>query len=429
MLRSATFAAVLVCSTLGLVACTTFGPAGVAETPAPLTVQGTLNTKARIALPPDSLAIVELRDASRPQGQVVAEQRIPLAGQQMPIPFELVVDRAKLPAGTTYAVRGGILTAGRPAWATQSIVLDTAPSKVDMGALNMTQIRTGAFRSIFQCGDRQAVIDYTQYSMRLAAAQQSFNLRPVPAASGAKYEAIGDPTTYFWSKGRDATIAVKGKAWPGCALKDEDGPRPLRATGNEPGWRLDFDGTKVALLMDNGARRVNATTAPAETTADAKRYIASTEQGPLVVTLFERVCKDTMTGMPYPHAVEVAFEGRTLKGCGGEPAELLKGPEWVVEDINRGGIIDRSRATLDFAEDGRLSGRASCNTYTGRYSLTGERMAVTKLAATRKACAPSLMQQEDKFLRVLRDVVGFDFDAHGGLVLRTSDGRTILARR
>lgn len=430
MPHAATLAGVVLCAALALVACATPDAGRVpTEAPAPLVVQGTLTTRARIALPPESLAIVELRDASQPEGRMVAEQRIPLEGREPPIAFELGVDRAKVVAGTKYAIRGGIVTAGRPAWATEPITIDTASPAVDVGALSMTQVRTGAFASRYRCGDRQAIVDYTQYSMRLTAGQQSFNLRPVPAASGARYEAVGDPTTSFRSKGRNATVAVKGRTWPECTWMKEGGTRALRATGNEPGWHLDIEGAKLTLVTDYGARRVAATAAPAETGIVARRYVAATEGSPLVVTVFERVCRDTMTGMPHPHAVEVAFEGRTLQGCGGAPADLLRGPEWVVEDIDRGGIIDRSRATLDFGADGRLAGRASCNTYAGRYSLTGEKLVLTRPAVTRKACAPSLMQQEDKFLRILRDVVGFDVDRQGALVLRTGDGRTIRARR
>ena len=67
-----------------------------------------------------------------------------------------------------------------------------------------------------------------------------------------------------------------------------------------------------------------------------------------------------MSGMPFPFSAEVIIAGRAFRGCAGEPDTLLIGDEWVVEDIG-GGLIDRSRATLDFGVDGRLAGRASCN--------------------------------------------------------------------
>jgi len=114
---------------------------------------------------------------------------------------------------------------------------------------------------------------------------------------------------------------------------------------------------------------------------------------------------------------------------GAFPAALLQGAEWVVEDINRTGIIDRSRATINFGTDGRISGRASCNTYTGEYTLTGEGLTVAKTATTRMACAPALMRQEDLFLDVLRNLQRFTLSPDGALILQTGDGRTITARR
>jgi hypothetical protein len=55
--------------------------------------------------------------------------------------------------------------------------------------------------------------------------------------------------------------------------------------------------------------------------------------------------------------VEVTLGGETLGGCGGDPLDLLAGPEWVVEDIGGRGIIDASRVTLDVAQGGGWAGR------------------------------------------------------------------------
>jgi heat shock protein HslJ len=136
-----------------------------------------------------------------------------------------------------------------------------------------------------------------------------------------------------------------------------------------------------------------------------------------------------MTGMPHPNAVDVALGDRKLTGCGGDPAALLRGAEWVVEDVAGKGIVERSRATLNFGADGRVYGRGSCNNYTAQYTLTGEALTVSKAAATMMACASAVMAQEALFLGVLAEVRGFDVRDDGALVLRAVDGRTITARR
>jgi len=39
-----------------------------------------------------------------------------------------------------------------------------------------------------------------------------------PAASGEKYEALGDPATVFWSKGDEALLTIEGKECPKYVL-------------------------------------------------------------------------------------------------------------------------------------------------------------------------------------------------------------------
>jgi heat shock protein HslJ len=111
------------------------------------------------------------------------------------------------------------------------------------------------------------------------------------------------------------------------------------------------------------------------------------------------------------------------------PAErTIAGTEWVVEDLNRAGIIDRSRVTLDFGADGHLSGRASCNTYAARYALAGEGIGVTGIVTTDRTCAPALMLQEQRFLEALVRTERVETTPDGALVLHGA-GHRILGRR
>jgi heat shock protein HslJ len=215
----------------------------------------------------------------------------------------------------------------------------------------------------------------------------------------------------------------------GSGTQADQTSKAFRARGNEPSWSLDITGGEMTLITLKDMKRLVAPTPAPQRTAAFTRYAARADGTDVTVTVFERMCRDTMTGMPHPTAVEVLLDGGKLTGCGGDPASLLQGREWVVEDINGAGLIDNSRATLNFGDSGRVSGRASCNTYTGQYSLSGEGLTVSNTAGTMMACAPPLMRQEDLFLGVLRDVRRFDFRPDGALLLRTDDRRTITARR
>lgn len=107
----------------------------------------------------------------------------------------------------------------------------------------------------------------------------------------------------------------------------------------------------------------------------------------------------------------------------------LLGAEWVIEDIGGEGIIDSSHATLQFWRDGRFGGSASCNQMMGSYEREGSTLTMSPAGTTRRACAPALENQERKLLKLLSQVESFRIDATGALILLTSEGSTIVARR
>jgi heat shock protein HslJ len=205
--------------------------------------------------------------------------------------------------------------------------------------------------------------------------------------------------------------------------------RTFTATGNEPGWKLEITSRQITLLTNNGTTRVAAPWTAPEVTGNGTRYTTDVDGRPLTATIANRPCADSMTGMPHPNTVVVSFDGRDFRGCGGNPAQLLQGVPWRVEDISGQGIVDGAQATLNFAPDGSVSGRSFCNTFRGNYTLTGESLSITLGASTLMACAPALMNQETLFVNMLADVRRFEMGSDGVLTLHTNDGRTITARR
>ena len=104
---------------LGLLTACATGPAPIPQDAAPvvapgLRVTGTVSYLQRIALPPDSDVIVQLRDISRldsPSG-VLAEQRF-TPRSQVPLPFELSVDPGRIDPRMRYAVAARIQRNGK----------------------------------------------------------------------------------------------------------------------------------------------------------------------------------------------------------------------------------------------------------------------------------------------------------------------------
>ena len=101
----------------------------------------------------------------------------------------------------------------------------------------------------------------------------------------------------------------------------------------------------------------------------------------------------------------------------------------MVEEIDNAGIIEGSQPTLNLDTAGRISGKASCNSYTGKYVLSGEGLRIGPIAATIMACEPQLMQQEQAFLARLETIRRFELAADGALLLLSEGQRSIRAKR
>ncbi len=217
-----------------------------------------------------------------------------------------------------------------------------------------------------------------------------------------------------------------------CALPvnpEDPPPEEFRAVGNEPGWRVDLGREKLELTADYGATRLSMP--PPDPRADHGGWRFSGQRDGVSVALWvrESLCRDSMTGMPYPMEAELVLDGTPLPGCAGEPASLLLGNSWGVVEIDGSKPLEGSTATIVFSESGHIGGRSSCNSYMGSYALSGEGLTVSGLASTRMACAPEVMAQESRFLELLQDVVRFDFDEAGVLILHAGQGHSIQATR
>lgn len=110
-------------------------------------------------------------------------------------------------------------------------------------------------------------------------------------------------------------------------------------------------------------------------------------------------------------------------------ATALVGQEWIVEDIAGRGVVDDARATLLFGGDGRLSGDTSCNRYFADYKVDGTKLRIDNAGVTKRACAPAVMDQEQRFLNVFNAVSSYRIDGTGALVLSTPAGVAMTARR
>lgn len=118
-----------------------------------------------------------------------------------------------------------------------------------------------------------------------------------------------------------------------------------------------------------------------------------------------------------------------LSGCAsvGEGGRLAG--EWRAVDINGVPVSGGRAVTLQLAE-GRASGSSGCNSYSGAYRLTSRQgIEFGPLAVTEMACDAPVMEQESRYLSVLRSAQGYSFYSDRSVSLIAGDGRAVRLRR
>jgi heat shock protein HslJ len=163
-------------------------------------------------------------------------------------------------------------------------------------------------------------------------------------------------------------------------------------------------------------------------TGRRSRLVATDRGHRLVVTVDERPCADTMTGMPFPVRVTLDLDGRRLTGCGGETLTVIEGG-WRVIRLGDGPVPGGAVLTMAFGRDGRVAGRSACNRYRGAYTLTGEGLGFGPLATTRMACPPPVMATEARFLELVRGVTRVTTGQGRQLRLMAGDRQALVLER
>lgn len=279
----------------------------------------------------------------------------------------------------------------------------------------------------FRCGEHKVELRHFGELATLGVDGRVFTLRPARSASGMRMVSVDDERTGFWVKGNFALLSLAGVDQPECRRIAE---KPLfRAVGNEPGWRLDIGAQGLELIADDGASRAFVAAPLIVETEGMRSYQGTSAGGELEALVFERVCVDSMSGMTHPNSVEVRWQDRVLRGCGGDPASLLQGEPWQVVELDGRTVAEPTRMTLGFAAAGRLAGVAACNRYFGSYALSGEGLRLSPLGATKMACEARAMADEQRFMAVAARVTGFGIAADGRLELRAGDRVVMRARR
>lgn len=376
-------------------------------------ITGQLAYRERIALPPDARLSVELRGAEG----LVAELREPVAGRQVPLPFRLEGTAA------TLVLQAAILSGDEVIWLSEPREIAPGDAAVPLGLVPLAPHRALSDAMLMACGPTLVQVGMQPDGVRLRLGEETRDLGPVEAASGARHSDGGLPETSFWSRGDRALVIWSGVELPECGPFPDPARQTVTARGNEPGWVMTAGPDGMALTTETGVAMAGALPPPQIATGTATWSVPG---GP-ALTLAPGLCQDSMTGMPYPLAATLTLEGRAQPGCAGDPADLLAG-DWRVTALADAPLPEGAEGSLSF-DAGKVSGRAFCNRFTAGYTISGEGLRLGPAAATRMACPTAQMAAEGAFLAALAKVDRFDITPEGGLDLMGGDRVLLQAQR
>ncbi|NIJ64444.1 heat shock protein HslJ [Sphingomonas leidyi] len=199
-----------------------------------------------------------------------------------------------------------------------------------------------------------------------------------------------------------------------------------RASGTEPFWSLTI-GARTMRFEAPGRPTVSVPT-PRVIHGFAGE-IWQTRR--IDVNTNHRQCSDGMSDRVYPDTVTVTVDGRAFKGCGGEPrvsASVIDG-NWRIEALNGRPVLRGTSPTVVF-DQGRISGNASCNRFTGSYDFARGRLSTGGVASTKMACIDRGRNlQEQAILGLLGERLSVSGNRAGKLVLTGARGRTMTLAR
>ncbi len=201
-----------------------------------------------------------------------------------------------------------------------------------------------------------------------------------------------------------------------------------RASGTEPFWSLTI-GARTMRFEAPGRQPVSVATP--KVIHGFAGEIWQTRR--INVNTNHIKCSDGMSDRSYPDTVTVTVDGRSYKGCGGEPtasasSSLIDG-SWRIEALNGRPVARGTSPTIAF-DNGRVSGNASCNRFNGSFTFARGRLSTGGVASTRMACVDRARnQQEQAILGLLGDRLVVSQNRAGKLVLTGGRGRSMTLVR
>ena len=103
---------------------------------------------------------------------------------------------------------------------------------------------------------------------------------------------------------------------------------------------------------------------------------------------------------------------------------VVTGTSWTLTSIAGSQAI--GDVEVEFSDEWGISGWTGCNSYRGKYSVSGASFTIEELESTERGCpTQELFMQEQTFLNLLNRAVGFDVD-DSELTITSSNNQTLV---
>jgi heat shock protein HslJ len=196
----------------------------------------------------------------------------------------------------------------------------------------------------------------------------------------------------------------------------------LKAGGDEPGWALTVLQSGVTFEGDYGALKFAGPLEPSSP-PDPNQFVARANGQTLFAKLDGKVCRSSMTGMPFQSGVTVTLGARTFTGCGGEPQAFLTGKTWRgVEIVGKASAGKMPSLVFAQTEDFPVLLEGPCSQRVGIWRLTGESLTIKMdEAIATPVCDRADRESLSALTDLLSRVTRFDVAPDGTLLLIESD--------
>lgn len=187
----------------------------------------------------------------------------------------------------------------------------------------------------------------------------------------------------------------------------------FKGLGTEPFWNIEISEDFIVYKDIEGKVEVFSIN-DIHKAQDANIQLIRSENNnqKLNVTISQKSCSDGMSDNEFDYKTEVSIitkdKEQKLNGCGNYTIPLKLQGKWELISFNGNEIpADKYLKTpyLEFTEEKRIGGNASCNGFNGSIFIDNEHIRFSKLAVTRMMCVHENMESE--FLKEIETITQY----------------------